>query len=133
MNGDCLTRALVEMRDRWLIRRDELAKLHASVPGPVLCDVAIQDLTALIDTMGNELLTLTEAAHRSGYTREHLGRLVVSGEIPNAGRRNAPRIRVLDLPRKPGHLPGQRVDSQIPGTSKRQIVRSIVNPKGDSR
>jgi hypothetical protein len=79
-------------------------------------------------------LTLTEAAHRSGYSREHLGRLVATGTIPNAGRPNAPRIRVADLPRKAGHLPPQQEDSQIAGASRRQIVRSIVRPSnGGSR
>lgn len=73
-----------------------------------------------------QVLTLTQAERLSGYSRAHLGRLIRDGKIPNAGRPNAPRVRSDDLPRKPGHLPSQQDSSQIGGTSKRQIVRSIV-------
>ena len=45
-------------------------------------------------------LTLTDAAKESGYSTDHLGRLVREGKIPNAGRPGAPRIARTDLPRK---------------------------------
>lgn len=51
---------------------------------------------------GDQLLTLREAARESGYTENHLGKLVASGQLPNAGRAHAPRIRRRHLPRKPG-------------------------------
>jgi hypothetical protein len=38
----------------------------------------------------------------SGYSADHLGELVREGKIPNAGRKNAPLIRRLDLPMKAG-------------------------------
>ena len=44
-----------------------------------------------------EALSLTEAAERTGYSAEHLGRLVRQGRLPNAGRKNAPRVRLSDL------------------------------------
>jgi len=47
-------------------------------------------------------LNLQQAAEESGYSADHLGRLVKDGEIPNAGRTKAPRILRKDLPRKPG-------------------------------
>ena len=48
----------------------------------------------------DELLTLPQAAERSGISEEHLGRLVRDGKVPNAGRKGRPRIRVADLPRR---------------------------------
>ena len=92
---------------------------------------AMRDLAAELETAlrnGDlDTLTLTAAAQRSGYSREHPGRLVREGSIPNAGRPNAPRICLADLPRKTGYLPQERVRTDIPDTSKRQIVRSIVD------
>ena len=36
----------------------------------------------------DEVLTLQRAAAESGYSADHLGRLVREGKIPNAGRPN---------------------------------------------
>ncbi len=92
---------------------------------------AIRDLAAELEAALREAelgtLTLTAAARLSGYSREHLSRLLRDGKVPNAGRPNAPRVRVGDLPRKAGHLPPERIPTDIPGASKRQIVRSIVD------
>ena len=49
---------------------------------------------------GETAVSLTEAEQLSGYSRDHLARLVRQGAIPNAGRPNAPRIRRADLPRR---------------------------------
>jgi hypothetical protein len=48
---------------------------------------------------------LTDAANRSGYSRDHLARLVRQHRIPNSGRRGAPRVRLRDLPIRPGVTP----------------------------
>ncbi len=111
---------------RWSSRRDELRRLGAFVDGVKLCDEVIADLTAVVSTH-DEMLTLTEAARYSGYSREHLGRLVRDCKIPNAGRPNAPRIRLRHLPCKAGYLPPERVPEHLSDTSKGQIVRSIVD------
>jgi len=49
---------------------------------------------------GGEIVTLAEAAARSGYTPDHLRRLVKAGRLTNVGRRHAPRYRARELPRK---------------------------------
>jgi hypothetical protein len=46
----------------------------------------------------DERLTIAQAALRSGYSQDHLSRLLRSGKLRNAGRRGAPRIRAGDLP-----------------------------------
>ena len=76
---------------------------------------------------GDALLTLPEAAGESGYSADHLGRLIRDGKIPNAGRPGAPRIARRDLPTKatqrasavPSH-------NRISDTTNAQIVQSII-------
>ncbi len=48
-----------------------------------------------------ERLTLAQASLRSGYSQDHLARLLRERRIPNAGRRASPRIRAGDLPVRP--------------------------------
>ena len=72
-------------------------------------------------------LSLQEAAELSGYSTDHLGRLVREGTIPNAGRPKAPRIARRDLPSKATGdiLP---VAKEVPRceTSNAQIVQFII-------
>ena len=117
---------LDEIVERWIARRDVAKSLGAFVDGVRVCDELLRDLDALRRASDGELLSLTDAAERSGYSREHLGRLVRAGRIPNAGRPNAPKIRVADLPRKAGYLLHDPRPRDIEDTSTRHIVRSIV-------
>ena len=118
---------LDEIVERWTARRDVAKSLGGLVDGARLCDELLRDLEELRRVSDGEILSLTDAAERSGYSREHLGRLVRGGRIPNAGRPNAPKIRVVDLPRKAGYLLPDACQDDIADTSTRQIVRSIVN------
>jgi hypothetical protein len=83
------------------------------------------ELEAALQTEDGELLSLTEAASMSGYTADHLGRLVRKGAIRNFGRSNAPKLRRGDLPRKPT-LPGAHASPQLVGASKRQVAQAIL-------
>ena len=124
-----MTDPLTALIERWRARRDELSRLGALVDGRKLCDQVLTDLTAL-SSIDDVPLTLTEAARCSGYSREHLGRLVRDCKIPNAGRPNAPRIRLRHLPCKAGYLPPERVPEHLSDASKRQIVRSVAGLEG---
>ncbi len=53
-----------------------------------------------LQEQGDECLTLAEASARSGYSQDHLARLIREGRLPNAGRPHTPRIRAADLPRR---------------------------------
>ena len=121
-------RRLVE---RWKNRLGEFERFGALVTGATICSEVVQDLEALAD-QGEQLLNLTQAAVVSGYTREHLGRLVTQGTIPNAGRVNAPKIRRSDLPVKRGHLPLDAAPPTFSDTRRRQIVRSAVDSERSS-
>jgi hypothetical protein len=91
---------LGELRERWEHRRDVFAMFGASVDGAKLVAEVLADLDAFECASADEVLTLADAATESGYSAEHLRHLVASGQLTNAGRKHAPRIKRSDLPRK---------------------------------
>jgi len=89
-----------EFLDKWEGRRDEWSRRGISAPvGPIL-DEVLADLESVSRQEGTELLNLTQAAIRSGFSADSLGRMVREGTLRNYGRKNAPRVRAADLPRK---------------------------------
>jgi len=68
--------------------------------------LAALELEHALKALGDETLTLVEAAAVSGYSADHLGHLVRNGTITNYGRKNAPRVRRADLPIKSPTKPG---------------------------
>ena len=114
----------------WRRQATALRRYGAETPAVVL-DRCADDLEVTLRERDETTLTLTDAARESGYTREHLGRLVRDGKIPNAGRPGAPRIARRHLPRKRqdpespfgSQLARERDRRQVSG---REIVRSII-------
>ncbi len=118
---------------RWHEDAAALRRRGAEVQAAVLEGCA-EELEHELRERTTEALTIQQAARESGYSAEHLGRLVRDGKIPNAGRPNAPRIRRSDVPVKLGHLPPQDAEGHLTASSKRQVVRSIVGRvKEDAR
>jgi len=91
---------LDEFRSHWERRRDEYARLHAQIDAATLIDHLLADLELATANHHETLLTLTQAARACGYSADHLGRLVRTGQLTNHGRRHAPRVRSGDLPRR---------------------------------
>lgn len=88
----------VKLLEAWRARAGELRPF---APGVAEAFAKCADeLEAAIREQGNETLNLTEAARESGYSADHLARLVKGGKIPNAGSKHRPRIRRANLPRK---------------------------------
>jgi hypothetical protein len=85
---------------KWTSRRQEWVRFRAQVDGGAICDELLSDFGAFLTASQSTLLTLRQAAATSGYSEEHLGRQVLQGKIPNAGRKGSPRIRAGDLPRR---------------------------------
>ena len=74
---------------------------------------AAQQIEAALRREDDELLSLEEAAQSSGYSVEHLARLVREGKIPDArppGARGRLRLRSGDVPKKPGGRYTPRAD-----------------------
>lgn len=118
-------RSLHAIIDRWKERRDLYRADAALVSGEKIADQVIQDLEAALHADADELVTLTQAATESGFSADYLGRLVRSGKLANHGRKNAPRVAVSDLPRKPGYLPLAAGDTTLAG-SKRRTALSVI-------
>jgi hypothetical protein len=85
---------------KWRARAAELERF--APPAAEAFRVAADELEAERREAAGEALTLSEAARESGYAARTLRQMVAEGKLPNAGRKNAPRITRADLPRRPG-------------------------------
>lgn len=110
----------------WRLRAGKLRDWASAEEAARAWEEAARELEAVLAAEYHELLNLQQAAERSGYSPDHLGRLLREGRIPNSGRANAPRISVADLPRKPGQTPTQEV-GQHTAIAKEFVARSVLN------
>ncbi len=95
-----MNRELTTLNERWR-EKAELFRQHGHEATARTYEVCSAELEAALRGTEEELLDLQEAAREPGYRPDHLGRLVHDGKIPNFGRRNAPKIKRNDLPRRP--------------------------------
>ena len=70
----------------------------------------------------DEVLSLKEAAVISGYSADHLGRLVRQGRVQNVGRKNAPKLRRGDLPKHPKGMARAHRDGYDPVADARALL-----------
>jgi hypothetical protein len=118
---------LLELAAEWRAKANVLLQYGDARGGEMLRATAAELETCLAASQ-DQVVTLTDASELSGYSESHLGRLVRDGVIPNAGRPNAPRIRLRDVPMKARRrelpLPGVR---DRPHNIAKQIARAVVN------
>jgi hypothetical protein len=119
----------IEFLTRWRARREELRILDALVDGAALIDQLLIDVEDLLADEAEVELTLTAAAARSGYSRGHLARLVRQHRIPNSGKRGAPRVRLGDLPIRPGAT----IASQTRANDDDDPPSACYDPRTDAR
>jgi hypothetical protein len=115
----------------WRERADQL-RPYATAAAAAF-ESAAAELEAAVAEEEATALSLEEAAEESGYSPDHLGRLVREGRIPNAGKKNAPRILRRSLPRKPATLRDAAQDLKLVGATPGQIARAVVTPEGGPR
>lgn len=124
------TAELKNLTSEWREQADQIEPLGAEDVVTTLRTCA-EDLDERLARWRREPLTPEQGAVESGYSENHLRRLVRDGKIPNAGEENRPRIRRRDLPRKPGggstvmREDGEEDDRSL--SSRMQVVRSVVN------
>jgi hypothetical protein len=94
-----------DFQEKWAGLRDEWSRRGFNAPVGPIVDELLADLQAVEREEGAELLNLTQAALRSGYSPDSIGRMLKTGQLTNRGRKNAPRVRASDLPRKPLRAP----------------------------
>ncbi len=93
-----------QFQSKWETLRDEWSRRGFSAPvGPIL-DELLADFQSVARDEGTELLNLTQAALRCGFSPDSLGRMLRDGRLTNWGRKGSPRVRAADLPRKPLRL-----------------------------
>ena len=95
-------RSLLALAERWRERAESVREWAAAEGSARALEGCAAELAEAVRAALDEELTLEEAAAVSGYSKRRLRELVAAGEVPNAGRRGAPRIRRADLPLKPG-------------------------------
>jgi len=109
-------------------RRAKALRRYGVEPPATALERCAEELDATLVERDETTYSLVEASRESGYSADHLGRLVRDGKIPNAGRPGAPRIALKDLPRK-AHIPADpRLADEPPrrDVSNAQIVQSII-------
>ena len=116
--------------DTWRTQAKTLREYGGETPAVALESCAAQ-LEAALRWRDETTLNLTEAARESGYSTDHLGRLVRGGKIPNAGRPGAPRIARRHLPRKTGAAqPHLAARPSLREVATAQIVQSVIERGG---
>jgi len=115
--------SFAEFLAKWRAERKRLTRYASRVdPGPLLDDI-LRDAEAALAAPADTLLTVEEAAAESGYSSDHLCRLVRQGAIPDLrlpGRRGRIYIRRRDLPVRPGrpHTGGADVHELASGPAR---------------
>ncbi len=112
-----------DLLDRLRTRAAEFRRLDAQVDGAKLIDEILVDLEPVVNGTGTETLTIAEAATRSGYSRDHIGRLIRNGTLRNVGKARAPRVFAADLPRKPTRRVAGAVSEKYSPASDARFLR----------
>jgi hypothetical protein len=111
-----------ELPAAWRTRANEL-RLWASAEGAACAlERAAADLERALQHRADEVLTLSEAAEVSGYSADHLGRLIRQQKLRSVGRAHSPRVRREDLPQKPGHVAAPVAGAYDPIADARSLL-----------
>ena len=111
---------LHELLQRWRSEAGVLERCGASEAAATTWTRA-NELEATLREHGESLLGLEEASTESGYSTRRLRELVNAGELPNRGRKGAPRFRRADLPRKRSASGSGGFDAEAEALSIRRI------------
>jgi hypothetical protein len=106
--------------------RSQVLKECSAEPQAKVLEMCAEQLELSLNYRDEELVSLTEAARAKGYTPDHIGRLVRQGKLKDYGRPKAPRVRLSELPRKPGTLPSVSRTTHLVGATTRQVARAIA-------
>jgi len=83
---------------------------------------AAVELERALTAFGEQMLTVTDAAQVTGYTPDYIRKQIAAGALPNAGRKNAPRVRRADLKTKPQSGRGRPVRRDAQQKATKQVT-----------
>ena len=96
---------LEQLAARWVDEAQTARTRYGDDRVAGVIEMLASELRQALDSERESLLTLREAAAVSGYSADHLGRMVRRGRLLNRGRKHSPRVRQGDLPVKPPCAP----------------------------
>jgi hypothetical protein len=111
-----------ELRSRWNDRRAEWCRLRALVDGASVCEQVLAELESVWDSEDESELTLEQASSLSGYSADHLRRLMRENKLPGLRRGRRLYFRTGDLPRKSNRIDSFTKESYDPIADARQVV-----------
>jgi hypothetical protein len=117
-----------ELPDEWRALAAQQRRLGADAQARIL-DFCADELAAALLRGGDERLSLARAAKESGYSVDHLSRLLREGKIPNSGRPSKPLIRRGDLPVKRSRCKEKPCMSPEKAYITGRLFRDIVHSK----
>ena len=117
-----------ELPEEWRTLAAQQRRLGADSQARIL-EFCADELAAALLRAGDELLSLTRAAQESGYSADHLSRMVRDEKIPNAGRKAKPLIRRRDLPTKGRKRREEPCVSNRGGYVPGRLFRDIIHSK----
>lgn len=95
--------SLPELSAKWKDIATLLERFSASAQAAAIRQCAVE-LDVAIREEEDRLLSLSDASDLSGYSRDHLSRMIRAGVLPNAGRKGKPLVRLRDVPVRPKKL-----------------------------
>lgn len=98
----------------------EILRRHGAVEAAATKDLCADDLDAYEKERVLEALTLTQAAAESGYSSDHLARMIGQGRLENVGEDHAPRLARGSLPKKPPKA--QKAEPDLVGAVRRATI-----------
>jgi hypothetical protein len=84
--------------------------------------LAAVELERALEAVGAEMLTVADAAQVTGYSPDYIRKQIAAGALPNAGRKNAPRVRRGDLKAKPQSGRGRPVRRDVEQKDTKQVT-----------
>lgn len=126
-SGRCSVTVIRDVIERWEAKRGELARYHAQVDGEALVTEMLADMESL--AAGEAPVPLSVAAAETGYTTDHLSRLIKEGKLANHGRKHAPRVKLSDCPRKRSTAGGRLAERDGLAYHPRTDARSLVGAR----
>ena len=117
-----------ELPNDWRALAAQQRRLGADAQARIL-EFCADELAAALMRAGDELLSLSRAAQESGYSADHLSRMVREGRIPNSGRKAKPLIRRKDLPQKANKHKGKPCFPAQSDYISGRLFRDIIHSK----